>query len=195
MDGEGKVTIKKERSVHTYITMWWASGQFLENGLQEAKGSKNQYMASLVFTAFALEAYLNHIGTKLYKSWGALERPLGPRQKLNLVAERLGIIIHYGERPWEVMGQLFGFRNDIAHGKSVVLEESKVVPLSEFSDEHAFEFIKTKWERYCTKENAMRAREDVQNIMETMHKAARFEDNPYPFVGGMQLGSATVSDK
>jgi hypothetical protein len=152
-------------------------------------------MASLVFTAFTLEAYLNHIGSKLYKCWGDLERPLGPRQKLNLVAERLGIPIHYGERPWEVMRQLFGFRNDIAHGKSVVLEESKVVPLNEFSDEQAFEFIKTKWEKYCRKENAIRAREDVQNIVETIHNAANFEDNPYPFIGGMQSGSATVSDK
>lgn len=193
MNAKENVTIKKKRSVHTYITMWWASGHFLEKGSREEKGSKYQYMASLVFTAFALEAYLNHVGGKLFACWDDLERPLNPRKKLSLIAERLGVVVKYGERPWQVIKHLFDFRNDIAHGKSVTLEEERIVPFYDFTDEQMHQRIQTKWEKYCTKQNSKKAREDVEKIVEAIHKAAKFEDNPYPFVGGMQIDSAKYS--
>ena len=114
-------------------------------------------MASLVFTAFTLEAYLNHIGPKVFKCWDDLER-LAPRKKLNVIAERLQVDINYGKRHWQVMKNLFGFRNDIAHGKSEDVKSSKVVPLDKYSDRSLGEYVRTKWEKYSTRENAIKAR-------------------------------------
>ncbi len=90
------------------------------------------------------------------------------------------------------MKALFDFRNDIAHGKSEDLEENNILPLNEYDEERFQGFIQTRWEKYCTKDNAIRAREDVKNIIEILHAENHFEDNPYPFVGGMQFGSTTV---
>lgn len=184
--------VKRERSVHTYTTMWWASEWFLNKGLQEPKGSKYEFMASLVFSAYTLEAYLNHIGRKLFGCWNDIERRLGPREKLNLLAERLKVEIKQGELPWQTMKALFDFRNDIAHGKSEDLEESNTLPLNEYDEERFQGFIQTRWEKYCIKDNAIRARQGVKNIVEILHAECRFEDNPHPFVSGMQLGSTTV---
>jgi len=71
--------------------MWHTSKCLLETGVDNPKGSFHQFMASLVFTAFTLEAYLNHIGPKLFDDWHDLER-LRPHEKLNTVLEKLQIM-------------------------------------------------------------------------------------------------------
>jgi hypothetical protein len=54
---KAKVIIEKEREVNTYVDMWHTSRCLLYKGIADQKGSYHQFMASLVFTAFALEAY------------------------------------------------------------------------------------------------------------------------------------------
>ena len=61
------------------------------------------------YTAFTLEAALNHIGSKLFKCWADLNR-LNPHAKLNLLAERLGVSLDYDKLPWQVLRVIFGFR-------------------------------------------------------------------------------------
>ena len=59
------------------------------------------------------------------------------------------------------MKELFGFRNDIAHGKSIEIAEEQAVPLGK-EDDCMRGFAQTKWEKFCTRQNAERAREDVE---------------------------------
>lgn len=193
MKSKRKVAVSKEREVKTYAEMWHMSCCLLQKGLNDPKGSFHQFMASLVFTAFTLEAYLNHIGPKVFKCWDDLER-LAPRKKLNVMAERLQVDINYGKRPWQVMKNLFGFRNDIAHGKSAVVKISNVVSLDKYSDRRLGDFVRTDWEKYSTCENAIKAREDVEKIVHALYRAGRFKDD-YPFVKGNQLHGATVIDE
>ncbi len=190
---KAKVTIKKEREVNTYADMWHTSHFLLNKGIEDQKGCYHQFMASLVFTAFTLEAYFNHIGPQLFKCWSDLER-LGPKEKLNIIAERLSIKIEYGKPPWQVMKHLFGFRNDIAHGKSQIIRLSKIVPQRKFSDIRLGELVRTEWEIYCTKINAQKAREDVEAIINELHKNGKFKPD-YPFFTGIQSHSATYSNE
>ena len=68
-----KVVVSKTRTVNTYADLWHGSRILLERTHSAPKGSYWLWMASLIFTAFTLEAYLNHIGSKLFKCWDALE--------------------------------------------------------------------------------------------------------------------------
>lgn len=188
-----KVVVEKEREVTTYAEMWHTSFCLLEKGQKEPKGSFHQFMASLVFTAFTLEAYLNHIGSKIFSCWGDLER-LSPREKMNVIAERLGVKVDYGKQPWQVMKKLFQFRNDIAHGKSIKVKTKEVLPLAKHQEDDIHSFVQTRWEKYCTEKNAVRARDDVEKIVHLLHEAAGFEDG-FPFISGFQLGSATVIEE
>lgn|SRR5574337_1305932 len=185
---KAKVVIKKEREVNTYADMWRTSHYLLTRGIEDQKGCYYQFMASLVFTAFTLEAYFNHIGVQLFKCWSDLER-LGPKEKLNVIAERLSVKIEYGKRPWQVMKHLFEFRNDIAHGKSQIIKRSKIVPHHKFSDMRLGEQVRTEWEKYCTKINAQNAREDVEAIINELHKIGQFKPSN-PFFAGIQHHSA-----
>ena len=57
-------------------------------------------MASFIFTAFTLEAFLNHIGQGIFKCWNDLEQL--SHQKLNLTAEKLEIEKDEGKRPLQI---------------------------------------------------------------------------------------------
>ncbi len=68
------------------------------------------------------------------------------------------------------MKHLFGFRNGIAHGKSKLVKRSKGLPHRKFSDIRLGEQLRTDWEIYCTKKNAQKARKDVEEIFNELHK-------------------------
>ena len=190
MSKDRKVTVTRDREVVTYADLWHTSRCLLEKGQDEAEGSFHQFMASLVFTAFTLEAYLNHIGPKVFHCWEAIER-LGPREKLDVIAEKIGLTVEYGQRPWGIMKDLFGFRNDIAHGKSVKITETKTHSASKWNYGKT-EFAKTRWEKFCTRQNAERGRTDVEEIVKTLNEKAGI-NHEYPFVAGFQFRSETFS--
>ena len=191
MSQENKIKISKQRDVRTYAEMWHTSRVLLQKGLDEPKGCNHQFMASLVFTAFTFEAYLNQIGKKIFSCWKSIEK-LSPKDKLNVIAEKIELEVDYGKRPWQTIKDLFRFRNDIAHGKSEKITEKIAIANNDFADSKINEFSRTKWEKYCTKENAIRAREDVEIMVEELHKVAGITGE-HTFIGGMQESTAVLS--
>lgn len=189
MNEKGKISISKERNVRTYAEMWHTSRVLLSLGKENPKGSYHHFIASLVFTAFTLEAYLNHIGPQIFKCWDSLER-LSPKDKLNVVADRIDLEINYGNRPWQVMKDLFGFRNDIAHGKSAKVNETITLDTAKFDENDVHSWAKTKWEKHCNEKNAERARTDVRRIILQLHDSAGIDE--LPFQTGMQMSSAKI---
>ena len=69
-----KAEVSKERQVNTYEETWHASRVMLYKAEKDAEGSYYQLMASLIFTAFTLEAFLNHIGKQIFGCWDDLEQ-------------------------------------------------------------------------------------------------------------------------
>lgn len=186
-----KVKVSKERQVNTYAEMWHASYVMLHKAKKDPEGSYYQLMASLIFTTFTLEAYLNHIGQRIFKCWNDLEQ-LSPSRKLNVIAEKLGVEKDDGKRPFQTVSRLFKFRNDVAHGKSLYLKpENQIRVVDDTFDEYMREHPETPWEKYCNLKNAERAREDVESIIRTLHKASGITDDIL-FAFGMSSGLATL---
>jgi len=184
--------INKERQVITYAELWHTSEWLLKQGQNQEEGSFHQFMGSLAFTAFSFEAYLNHIGPRVFRNWEALER-LGPKEKLDIMAEKIGLSVEYGKRPWGIMKELFGFRNEIAHGKSIKIAEEQIVPLGK-EDDCVRELAKTRWERFSTRQNAEGARKDVEEMVKALHAKAEIKDE-FPFIGGWQDTLATLLEE
>ena len=61
-----KVERRRKREIRTYKIMWDTSFSHLKRGMANREGSFYHFMSSIVFTAFALEAYLNHIGEGIF---------------------------------------------------------------------------------------------------------------------------------
>jgi hypothetical protein len=184
--------VTKRRDVRTHANLWHTSKCLLERGQEQEKASFHQYMASLVFTAFAFETYLNWIGQKKVANWKYLER-LNPKEKLEVVAAQVHVEVKPGQRPWNIVTELFGFRNDIAHAKPQQLTSDTTEPVDEYLDGKLGNLIRTDWERFCTPKNAMRAREDVLSIAQAIHEAAALDGEPEPFFSGFQVHGATLN--
>ena len=185
-----KVHVSSKREVFTYTEFWHTSYCLLELAKEDPKGSIHQFRASLVFTAFAYEAYLNHIGPKIFKSWDALER-LSPKQKTNVIAEKLSVVVNYGEMPFQIIRELFKFRNDIAHGKSVVLEGEDIQSLEKYNEDPHYLELRTDWEQSCTLENAENSRTQIEAAVHILHEAAGIKGE-YPFVHGFTIDGGSL---
>src|SRR5260370_18163995 len=102
------VTASRERIIHTHAELWHASRVVLRSGQQTPKDSAWQFLASAIFTAFAFEAYLNHVGPKVYARWDDVER-LSPLAKLDLICHFLNVSITQGAE-LSAIKELFDFR-------------------------------------------------------------------------------------
>lgn len=185
-----KLKVSKKRHVNMHAELRHASRVMLGEAKEREEGSFYQVMGSLVFAAFMVEAFLNHVGPHVFKSWNDLER-LSPLSKLNLVAEKLGIENDQGKRPYQTLVRLFWFRNTLAHAKSVQfqLEETHLVEVP--VDEHRHEFLVTDWEEYCTESNATRVLDESEAIIRQIHKVAGMKEIN-PFFLGLQETLSTL---
>ncbi|MDI6853684.1 MAG: hypothetical protein QME75_08800 [Deltaproteobacteria bacterium] len=184
-----KAQVYKERTIHTYSELWHGSGVLLQRAKGEPKGSYWLWMGSLILTAFAFEAYLNHIGPKLFSYWDALET-LSPENKLNVICEKLKIDLPKNNRPRQTVHGLFRFRNNLAHGKTITIKERFEIDVNQCTDKFLAN-QKATWETYCTKRNSDRVREDIEKVMRLIHEKANLENDPlYGF--GMYSASAKL---
>ena len=196
MAGPPKVVVKKERAVHTYAELWHASSCVLESGVERPKGSSWQFLSSAVLTAFAFEAYLNHVGPRTIRCWEQLDR-LPPWSKFALLCETLGVEFPEGPgaRPLQTVAKLLDFRNTIAHGRSVQID---VKPELRDADARVDAYLGdrplTDWEKLIqTSDFAMRAREDVRAVLERIHEG-RKDKKEGLFTFGIGLHRATSAE-
>ena len=192
-----KVLVEKTYSVHTYAELWHASKCVLEAGRLERRGSSWQFLSSLVLTAFAFEAYLNHVGPHVLACWQDLKQ-LPPLSKFALLCEILKVDFPGGRgaRPIQTLSELFAFRNTVAHGKTEKLTESEERAISDNLDEKLGERLQPLWQRQIqTDEFANRAREDVEEVLRRLYDAwpgPKQGEKEDLFRFGIGLHSATV---
>lgn len=195
MSKKSKAVVTKSRDVRTHAELWHTANCLLRAGQQEPKGSAHQFRGSLVFRAFYLEAFLNWLGYILVPHWEYLER-LKPREKLDLLTDLAHVTPDYGVRPWQIVKQLFDFRNDLAHGKPENLTSETVENVDDDLDAKLGEHIQTEWEKFATEQNAVKAMEDVEKIAVILYDAsgvAKKQSGPIgPFAFGFHTHGATL---
>jgi hypothetical protein len=187
-----KARITKSRTVNTYAELWHGSDVLLQKAEADEKGSAWVLMSSLLLTAFTLEAYLNHIGQRLFGTWPALE-VLSPMSKLDVISEKLDLSFPRANRPRQTIEQLFRFRNALAHGKTeIITAPDELRDADEYLDEYLGQRPLTEWEKLLTSAiHAKRARDDVEDVIRTIHKAGKPENDPV-FFSGIGSHSATL---
>ena len=134
-----------------------------------------------------LRLSLSHVGERTFKSWPELEK-LSPKGKLDVLAEKLDVAVNYGELPWQVVPELIGMRNKVAHGKNELLRDERMLTLDNY-DEKMGEILRAPWQDYATEANAERARVQVEAICRAIWAKAEFPEHEL-FRSGMQSGSA-----
>jgi hypothetical protein len=185
--------VSKKRTLNTYNELLFGSEILFNRAKADKQGSYWVMMASAVLTAFAMEAYLNHIGPKIFTMWDVLET-LSPSGKIDVVCEKLGLSFPRGRRPRQSVEDLFRFRNQLAHAKSVKLEMKDVTDdVESFMDPVKNRRPLADWEKFCFDiENIERVREDVVAIIRKVHETAKPSDDPV-FDSGFTTVRATLA--
>ena len=161
-----------KREVRTYAELYHGAKTLLEAEKELEKGGFYQVMASLILSAFAVEAWLNHLGEKNIEYWQEIDR-IPPISKLKIIYQHLKLNYDPSKRPIQTIIGLFYFRNRMAHSRSEILEENGI--LKTHPDHHIGKIIKTKWEKYCKKENAEIVLNDVKIVIEELAKVVGVE--------------------
>lgn len=188
----GKVRTSRERLLITYAEHWHSSSTFLKLGTENPKGSYHQFLGSIIFTVFSLEAFLNHVGEALFESWPELEM-LTPKGKVNLITEKLGIKVDYGSMPWQIIPEIIGVRNTIAHGKNELLKDERMLTVDTY-DEKMGEILRAHWQSYATKQKAEQAREKVEEICKAIWAKTKFKGHELFQIGGQSGSAEFVAD-
>ena len=157
------VRVIKELKLITYAEHWATAGCLLDRAEREKKGSYHQYLACITFTAFTLEAFLNHIGEELFESWRDDLEQTNVRGKIRIIADKVGLKVDWGETLWQGVAEIIAFRNKVAHGKNERLFEELDLPLDKY-DEHLNVFLKSDWQKVATMDNAKRLKEVVADV-------------------------------
>lgn len=162
--------------------------------MHQPQGSTWQFLSSAVLTAFAFEAYLNHVGPSVMTCWSEVDR-LPPWSKFRLLCEVLEVKFLDGpdKRPLQTIRNLIEFRNMTAHGRSEKIEpEPHTRSINDKLDGYLGEVTLSQWESLIqTKEFAIRVREDVEVVLRQVHNA-RPEPKEQLFAFGIGEHSAHV---
>ncbi|OQS35579.1 hypothetical protein B0T40_12615 [Chromobacterium haemolyticum] len=188
------VEISKQREMVMYSELWHAGNCVLEQARINQEGASWQFLSAVLLTAFAFEAYQNHVGPSLFAHWSHLDR-LPPLAKLDLIIDRLEIKLPNAKsgRPWQSIRDLFDFRNTIAHGRSKQLDHTEIKNTTNYHDALNGELL-DDWElRIKDDKFVLRCRQDVETVLRLIH-----EELPEPkealFTFGMGLNGVTVLD-
>ena len=109
--------VKRSRTANTSAELSHANWVLLENAKQEREGWFFECLATIMVAAFKFEAYLNHVGKALFPAFWSEMEYLPHKQKQTIICAHLHLVKVDGAAPWQTLGDLFRFRNCVAHGE------------------------------------------------------------------------------
>ena len=183
-----KYLVEGWRTVNTYAYMRAAASHSLDCGKRRERGSFYQFMSSLIFSAFTLEAYMNHLGSEKVEYWKEIES-IRHLDKLKILYLTLDLDFDQSKRPLQTITKLVKFRNFIAHGKTEKLSGSKVI--STPSLKPGEEVVDAKFTQLCNSNEAEQALKDVIKIIEKLNSAA--DDSNTSFLWSLGGGGSVTS--
>ncbi|MGD8455167.1 MAG: hypothetical protein PVF83_02195 [Anaerolineales bacterium] len=161
-----------------YSDLFWGSKTFLKIIDEQQEGALAYYscISVIVFSAFCLEAYMNHIGPILIKTWENSREDNGeiwlrPKEKIDKICSNLHITPDYGRRPFQSYTDIFVFRNLVAHGATSIIEGNFTDGIPEIHNEI---------EKKAIPKFAHRYHKDTEGMILFIHN--KFNPGDYPFL-------------
>lgn len=183
-----KAHVGGKKTTVTFAYMHIGAKFMLKLAEESEDGQLYTLVASLVFSAFTLEAYLNHLGKLRNKEWDEIERKYPKLEKYKSFAEAANIKVDFNVRPYRTMKELFAFRDRMAHGKTTT--EAVSTCINEFEERLPPLHAETDWQAFTTLETARRSIKDVESLIKELHSLSGLSGNPFSRLGGAIYGVA-----
>jgi len=162
--------------IKTYVYLFNVSYSSIKEAETEEREDVIFYrcMTSIVFLAFSIEAYLNHMGEEKLKYWKEDFENLRPIAKLRLIMSRYSDI-DFSRRPFQSFSDIFDIRNQLAHGKTVfAFDKYPKEPLA-------------KWGKLCNVRTVKRLLDDTEKMIRFIHAKITNNTEVDPFDPGFKF--------
>lgn len=174
MSEHQKLVEETEGEEYFHEDVWCVVQRQIEYAEANSKGALYDDLTAMIFAFHAIEGYLNYLGEKIaHDVWCDEKTEFKGNNvtgKLAVLCERCGLAEpNYGKRPYSTIVELKKLRNAVVHPKTrkinckVEYSEHKPPPL--FRKSYLSEVVS-----HC---KAIRARDDVNDIADKLHTAAR----------------------
>jgi hypothetical protein len=173
--GRKKFKVQASSTTNTYAYCFYAAKQALKHANEE-EGQLYSCMTAGLFAAFTIEAYLNHIGQIKVRNWDALERKLGPREKLLLLQEMFSFKADQSKPPFQSLHTVLILRNSIAHGKTETITTDRVVDEDEVEEA---EYPQADWKILCTVSGVTKMVNDVEAMVISIQRQLGDKRDPF----------------
>ncbi len=165
-----KLSVSSTHSVFTYVSLHEAAKCLLEQAEATKEGGFYNCMCSNVFSAFCIEAYLNHICSELLPYWSdELKKDISTRNKLTIICYHLNLTPDFEHRPFKSFKDIFKFRNLLVHGTSVNISYRGIQTIG---DDELPKYRKTWWENQSNIVTTKRWLADTESMVTKIHEAA-----------------------
>jgi hypothetical protein len=179
--------IRYERQKYTYVELHHCAEWSIKQADPSGAGSFYNAMSAMIFCAFCIEAYLNHVGSELFDYWEDHLDRLGPMGKLRLVCEKLEVDADFSRMPFQAASVLFRYRDALAHGKTKTIEKESH---HEILTPGWVRDLATDWENQTRIEEARKLFNATEAMITEIHKAAGLGERPFIVIeaGGTSAG-------
>lgn len=175
--------VRGEQTTITFAYMYKGAKHMLRLANGSDDGRLYTVVSSIIYCAFTLEAYLNHLGKLKNEEWDKIERRSSKYDKYKLFASNAGIDFdEFRSRPYSTLKELFEFRDRMAHGKTTT--EDINLSINMMTDALHIINPERSWQEYATIENARIAISDTEKIVKELHSSNGFAGNPFTKLGG-----------
>jgi len=168
LEGRG-MTEATHRRVYAFAHTFAVAQRAAKRAAESEAGSFYESMNAILYSAFTLEAFINHLGASGISFWRVIERPLRVREKLDVLCSVLKLVPDFGARPFQSLTEAFKFRDLIVHGKT---EDLPLSAPHQFGTMEELRVPLTQWESLCSPERAARVVADTREILDQLHSAA-----------------------
>ncbi len=174
-------------TTNTYAYCGAAARRALEHAERHPAGSLYFRMMAAVFSAFTVEAFLNHVGKQKLADWETKERKLSPRDKLSLLRREYGWSFERQKRPYATIDQMLDVRDALAHGKTETVKKDVVLR------KHPPDldpWLEPDWKKLCEAKSVSRMVGDAEAIVRDLYRQSGGSRDPFASLGG---GSSGIS--
>lgn len=181
-----KARVAGRKTTNTFAYMRLGAKHMIKLAEDSQEGQLYSLVASLIFSAFTLEAYLNHLGKLRNREWDNIERKYKIFDKYKLLSKCANLKVDFNVRPYSTLIRLVEFRDSIAHGKTTI--ERVAIDINTDEDRLPQIITKNDWQAFATLERAKQAREDVEVVIKELHSSSGYSGNPFNDLGGAIYG-------
>ena len=172
--------VKAAATTNTYAYCRIAARDALRQAEKAESGALYFCMMAGVFSAFTVEAFLNHVGRSKVPDWDTKERKLSPSQKLHLLASSRGWALNFGKRPFQTFRSMLSLRDSLAHGKTEEVVADRVMGRRPTDDDR---WPEPRWKKLCTVAIAKKMVQDAEAIVKDLSLRSGSGRDPFASLG------------